>query len=65
MNTALRIGFIGTGLIGAPMVQRLLECGLSVSVWNRTLDKATPLVQHGATLADAPRARAVSCDHVC
>ena len=65
MNTALRIGFIGTGLIGAPMVQRLLECGLSVSVWNRTRDKAAPLVEFGATLADSPRALAVSCDIVC
>ena len=27
-----RVGFIGTGLIGTPMVQRLLECGLSVTV---------------------------------
>ena len=65
MNTALRIGFIGTGLIGTPMVQRLLECGLSVSVWNRTRDKAAPLVEFGATLADSPRALAVSCDIVC
>ena len=65
MNTALRIGFIGTGLIGTPMVQRLLERGLSVSVWNRTRDKAAPLVEFGATLADSPRALAVSCDIVC
>ena len=65
MDTALRIGFIGTGLIGTPMVQRLLECGLSVSVWNRTRDKAAPLVEFGATLADSPRALAVSCDIVC
>ncbi|QJR37381.1 NAD(P)-dependent oxidoreductase [Gemmatimonas groenlandica] len=60
-----RVGFIGTGLIGTPMVQRLLECGLSVSVWNRTLDKATPLVEFGATLAESPRALAESCDIVC
>jgi 3-hydroxyisobutyrate dehydrogenase len=60
-----RIGFIGTGLIGTPMVQRLLECGRAVSVWNRTIDKAAPLVEHGATLADSPRALAASCDIVC
>ena len=60
-----RIGFIGTGLIGTPMVQRLLECGLSVTVWNRTPDKATPLVLDGATLAESPRALAESCDIVC
>jgi 3-hydroxyisobutyrate dehydrogenase len=60
-----RIGFIGTGLIGTPMVQRLLECGLSVTVWNRTPDKATPLVLDGAALAESPRALAESCDIVC
>ena len=60
-----RVGFIGTGLIGTPMVQRLLECGLSVTVWNRTPDKAAPLVLDGASLADSPRALAESCDIVC
>ncbi len=60
-----RIGFIGTGLIGTPMVQRLLECGLSVSVWNRTPEKAALLIHDGATLAESPRALAESCDIVC
>ena len=60
-----RIGFIGTGLIGTPMVQRLLECGLSVTVWNRTPDKAAPLVLDGASLAESPRALAETCDIVC
>ena len=64
-NTPPRIGFIGTGLIGTPMVQRLLECGLAVSVWNRTIDKAAPLVKVGATMAESPRALAQSCDIVC
>lgn len=64
-QTRPRVGFIGTGLIGTPMVQRLLECGLSVSVWNRTTDKATPLVAFGATVADSPRALAESCEIVC
>lgn len=60
-----RVGFIGTGLIGTPMVQRLLECGLSVSVWNRTQTKATPLEAFGATVAESPRTLAASCDIVC
>ncbi len=59
------VGFIGTGLIGTPMVQRLLERGLSVAVWNRTPSKALPLVSEGATLAESPRALAASCDIVC
>jgi len=45
---APRIGFIGTGLIGTPMVERLLECGLRVSVWNRSANKLAPLVALGA-----------------
>lgn len=64
-TTPPRIGFIGTGLIGTPMVRRLLECGLSVSVWNRTIEKAAALVHDGATLAESPRALAESCDVVC
>lgn len=59
------VGFIGTGLIGTPMVQRLLERGLSVAVWNRTPAKALPLVSEGATLAESPRELAASCDIVC
>lgn len=59
------VGFIGTGLIGTPMVQRLLERGLSVAVWNRTREKAASLVHDGATLAESPREVAESCEIVC
>lgn len=50
-----RVGFIGTGLIGTPMVERLIERGLPVTVWNRTATKAAPLVALGASLADSPQ----------
>lgn len=60
-----RIGFIGTGLIGAQMIERLLECGLSVTVWNRTADKATPLVALGATLAASARDVAAHAEIIC
>lgn len=62
---AVRIGFIGTGLIGAPMVERLLECGRDVTVWNRSPDKCAPLVAAGARLADTPAALARDTDIVC
>ena len=62
---AVRIGFIGTGLIGAPMVERLLECGRDVTVWNRSPDKCAPLVAAGARLADSPAALARDTDIVC
>jgi len=35
-----RIGFAGVGIMGGPMVERLLDQGRSVVVWNRTADKA-------------------------
>ena len=62
---AVRIGFIGTGLIGAPMVGRLLECGLDVTVWNRSPEKCTPLLAAGARLAKSPAALARDTDIVC
>lgn len=61
----VRIGFIGTGLIGAPMVERLLECGRDVTVWNRSAEKCAPLVAAGARLADSPAALARDTDIVC
>jgi 3-hydroxyisobutyrate dehydrogenase len=48
-----RIGFVGTGLIGTPMVERLLECGRQVTVWNRTAAKADALVALGAHRAES------------
>lgn len=64
-TVAPRVGFIGTGLIGTPMVERLLECGLNVTVWNRTPEKAASLVQTGAHAASSARELAESVDIVC
>ncbi len=51
----LRIGWIGIGRMGFPMVERLLEAGNEVRIWNRTRSKAEPLAAKGATLVDSPR----------
>ena len=48
------IAFLGTGLMGQGMVRRLLSGGLTVRVWNRTLAKAAPLAEDGATVAASP-----------
>ena len=45
------------------MVKRLLKAGYGVSVWNRTVAKATPLLEYGATLAPNKQALA-TCDVV-
>ncbi len=47
-RTALRIAFLGTGLMGGPMCSRLLLAGYRLSVWNRTRAKAEPLASGGA-----------------
>lgn len=41
------IGFIGIGLMGKPMVLRLLDAGYSVNVWNRSKDRLKPIVDAG------------------
>ena len=45
------VAFLGTGLMGAPMVRRLLAAGHDVTVWNRDADKARPLQDEGARVA--------------
>lgn len=57
-----RIGFIGLGIIGLPMAERLLGQGLPVAAWNRTLEKAKQLAAKGAAVAHTPRDLAAGCD---
>lgn len=42
---------LGTGLLGFNIARRLLENDFEVTVWNRTIEKAKPLLEHGAKLA--------------
>jgi len=48
----MTIAFLGTGLLGYPMAERLVLQGHSVVVFNRTREKALPLAQKGAKVAD-------------
>jgi 2-hydroxy-3-oxopropionate reductase len=48
------IAFLGTGLMGGPMAQRLLGAGFPMTVWNRTRAKVEPLVAGGARWAETP-----------
>ncbi len=47
--TSRTLGFIGIGLMGEPLVLRLLNAGFQVQVWNRTPSKLTHVVAAGAT----------------
>ena len=50
-----KLGYLGLGLMGAPMSRRLLNAGYEVTIWNRSSDKTTPLVEAGAKRAASPR----------
>ncbi|MBG6061803.1 3-hydroxyisobutyrate dehydrogenase [Flavobacterium sp. CG_9.1] len=50
MNT-LKLGWVGLGNMGNPMVLNLLKAGFEVTVFNRTKDKEAPLLAEGATAA--------------
>ncbi len=49
------IGFVGLGVMGEGIVPRLLAAGHSVTGWNRTQEKAEPLIKLGMHWADSPR----------
>ena len=59
-----KIGFIGTGIMGAAMAGHLLAAGFEVSVYNRTKAKAEGLLSQGAKWCDSPGACAKGQDAV-
>ena len=48
----MKIGWIGVGRMGMPMVVRLLQAGYAPVVWNRTRSKAAPLAARGAVVVE-------------
>jgi 3-hydroxyisobutyrate dehydrogenase len=64
ITTNTRIGWIGTGIMGASMCGHLMAKGFPTTVCNRTKAKAEPLVQRGARWADSPKAVAEQSDVV-
>ena len=55
------IGFIGMGHMGSHMVQRLLDAGYQVTVYDRTKEKAQELEHRGALVAQTPKELAANC----
>jgi len=60
-SSSRSIGMIGLGLMGTAMTERFLEHGYSVRIWNRSRDKADPLLPLGAVWSDNPLRE---CDRV-
>jgi 3-hydroxyisobutyrate dehydrogenase len=49
----MKIGFIGTGRMGFPMALHLAKTSNELVVWNRTVEKARPLAEYGARIANS------------
>ena len=60
----MKLGYIGIGLMGRPMVLRLLAAGHEVTVWNRSKDKLAPVLEKGAKAAASPAEVARAADIV-
>jgi len=60
----VNLGFVGLGAMGQLIVPRLLDAGHKVTGWNRSRDKAAPLIAAGMTEADTPRAVAQNSEIV-
>jgi len=52
----VNIGFVGLGAMGQVIVPRLLAAGHAVTGWNRSPDRAAPLISQGMRWADTPAA---------
>jgi 3-hydroxyisobutyrate dehydrogenase len=59
-----RVGFVGTGIMGAPMARNAMKAGFAVTVTNRTLARAEALAKDGATVVKTPREVAEGSDIV-
>src|SRR4051812_12946341 len=60
----MRIGWIGTGVMGGPMAGHLIEAGHDLRVHTRTRSRAEPLIERGAEWCESPAAVAEGADAV-
>jgi 3-hydroxyisobutyrate dehydrogenase len=57
-----RIAFVGTGVMGGPMAGHLLDAGYELTVFNRTPERAAPLLDRGAVWASSAGDAAAEAD---
>ena len=60
----MQVGFIGTGLMGLPMAQRLVEAEIDLIAYNRTPGKLEPLQKAGVRIAQQPLEAIIGSDCV-
>jgi 3-hydroxyisobutyrate dehydrogenase/glyoxylate/succinic semialdehyde reductase len=58
----MKVGFIGLGIMGSRMAANLQKRGYDLAVFNRTREKAQPLLDKGATFAESPAKLAAEVD---
>lgn len=58
----MRVGFVGLGIMGRGMAGNLLQAGFALTVYNRSAERAAPLVARGAALGASPAAVARSAE---
>jgi 3-hydroxyisobutyrate dehydrogenase len=49
----MHVGIAGIGKMGLSIGQRLMECGHTLTVWNRSVEKTKPLGDAGATVVQS------------
>jgi len=64
LSAKLPIAFLGLGKMGLAMATNLQRAGYPLVVWNRSAEKAEPLLAAGASVAETPAAAARSADIV-
>ena len=52
----MRVTFLGTGIMGAPMARNAAAAGMDVAAWNRSRERAEPLREDGVEIAGDPAA---------
>ncbi len=60
----LKVGFLGTGLMGEHMARNLLRAGHQLTAWNRTIEKAETLRPDGAIIAKSAHDAVLDADVV-
>ena len=58
----MQVGFIGLGIMGSRMAANLQKAGHAIVIYNRTKEKAEPLIENGAQWCDTPAHLAAKVD---